>query len=63
MMTAITEYLWPIVCEIIKTVIGNKQNLIIEGCYIPFDWSNYFEMSYLQNIKYYCLVMSDIFLI
>ena len=30
----LTEYLWPIVVEIIKTNIENKQNIIIEGCYI-----------------------------
>lgn len=34
---ALTEYLWPIVREIIKTTLENQQNLIIEGCYIPFD--------------------------
>ncbi|MCI7698755.1 MAG: ATP-binding protein [Akkermansia sp.] len=33
----LTSYLWPIVREIIKTDIENKQNLIVEGCYIPFD--------------------------
>ena len=54
----LTEYLWPIVCEMIKTAIENKQNLIVEGCYIPFDWQNYFEEQYLKEIKYYCLVMS-----
>jgi hypothetical protein len=26
----LTEYLWPIVREIIKTAIENKQNLVIE---------------------------------
>ena len=52
-------YLWPIVCEMIKTAIENKQNLIVEGCYIPFDWAKDFETEYLDNIKYYCLVMSD----
>ena len=31
-------YLWPILREIIKTAIENRQNLIVEGCYIPFDW-------------------------
>ena len=31
----LTEYLWPIVRELIKTVIENSQNLIVEGCYIP----------------------------
>ena len=55
----LTEYLWPIVCEMIKTAIENKQNLIIEGCYIPFDWQKDFNSEYLENIKYFCLVMSE----
>ncbi|MGN0684133.1 MAG: adenylate kinase [Oscillospiraceae bacterium] len=55
----LTEYLWPIVREIIKTAIENHQNLIIEGCYIPFDWAKDFTKEYLDNIKYYCLVMSE----
>jgi 2-phosphoglycerate kinase len=56
---ALAQYLWPIVCEMIKTAIENGQNLIVEGCYIPFDWSNDFEKEYLDYIKYYCLVMSE----
>ena len=55
----LTAYLWPIVREIIKTAIENKQNLIVEGCYVPFDWAEDFETEYLENIKYYCLVMSE----
>lgn len=55
----LTKYLWPIVCEMIKTAIENKQNLIVEGCYIPFDWKNDFEKEYLENIKFYCLIMSE----
>lgn len=55
----LTAYLWPIVREMIKTVIENKQNLIVEGCYIPFDWAKDFEKEYLVHIKYYCLVMSE----
>ena len=55
----LTAYLWPIVCEMIKTAIENEQNLIVEGCYIPFNWETYFEKNYLENIKYYCLIMSD----
>ncbi len=55
----LTEYLWPIVREMIKTAIENKQNLVIEGCYIPFDWAKDFEKDYLENIKYYCLIMSE----
>ena len=55
----LTEYLWPIVREMIKTAIENKQNLVVEGCYIPFDWAKDFEKDYLDNIKYYCLIMSE----
>ena len=55
----LTSYLWPIVCEMIKTAIENKQNLIIEGCYIPFDWAKDFTAEYLKKIKYYCLIMSE----
>ena len=54
----LTAYLWPIVCEIVKTAIENKQNLIVEGCYIPFDWQKDFDSKYLEHIKYFCLVMS-----
>ena len=52
-------YLWPIVREMIKTAIENKQNLIVEGCYIPFDWQKDFDSTYLENIKYFCIVMSE----
>lgn len=55
----LTAYLWPIVRETIKTAIENKQNLIVEGCYVPFDWAKDFSEEYLINIKYYCLVMSE----
>lgn len=56
---ALTAYLWPIVREIIKTAIENRQNLIVEGCYIPFDWEADFTPEYLEHIRYYCLVMSE----
>ena len=55
----LTKYLWPIVREIIKTAIENNQNLIVEGCYIPFDWQKDFDSEYLENIKYFCLIMSE----
>ena len=55
----LTEYLWPIVCEMIKTAIENKQNLIVEGGYIPFDWQKDLDSEILKNIKYYCLVMTE----
>ena len=55
----LTEYLWPIVREMVKTAIENNQNLIVEGCYIPFDWADDFDKEYLDKIKYYCLVFSE----
>lgn len=55
---ALTEYLWPIVREMIMTAIENRQNLIVEGCYIPFEWAKDFEKKYLKEIRFYCLVMS-----
>lgn len=55
----LTALLWPIVCEMIKTAIENRQNLIVEGCYIPFCWEKDFDSEYLENIRYICLVMSE----
>ena len=59
----LTEYLWPIVREIIKTAIENEQNLIVEGCYVPFDWRNSFDEQYLPSIRFICLAMSDEYII
>ena len=55
----LTPYLWNIVKEMIKTAIENNQNLIVEGCYIPYDWQKDFSKEYLDKIKYICLIMSD----
>lgn len=59
---ALTEYLWSIVKEMIKTAIENQQNLIVEGCYIPFDWQQSFDAAYLKEIRYVCLVMSEAYI-
>ena len=59
---ALTEYLWPIVREIVKTAIENRQNLIVEGCYVPFDWRSGFDASYLSSIRFICLAMTDAYL-
>ena len=56
---ALTQYLWPIVREMIKTAIENKQNLIVEGCYIPFDWRRDFDEQDLSSIRFICLAMSE----
>ena len=58
----LTAYLWPIVRETVKTAIENDQNLIVEGCYIPFNWADDFEDAYLEHIQYYCLVMSEAYI-
>lgn len=54
----LVSYLWPIVREMVKTAIENHQNLVIEGDYIPFDWKNDFSPMYLEQIQYYCLIMT-----
>ena len=56
---ALIDYLWPIVREIIKTAVENGQHLIVEGCYIPFDWRNDFDEQYLSSIRFICLAMTD----
>ena len=55
----LTDYLWEIIKEIVKTNIENNQNIIIEGCYIPFNWKADFEEKYLKQIKYTCLIMTE----
>lgn len=55
----LTEYLWPIVREMIKTAIENNQNLIVEGCYIPYDFKKDFSEEYLAYINNVCLIFSE----
>lgn len=59
----LTALLWPITCQIIKTALENNQNLIVEGCYVPFDYKTHFDMSELAQIKYLCLIFSKDYLI
>ena len=56
---SLTEYLWPIVREMVKTAIENHQHLIVEGCYVPFDWRKDFDEDYLASIHFICLAMTD----
>ena len=48
------RYLWPILREIIKTALKNQQNLIIEGAYIPSQWTKDFDSDQLkqENLNY-----------
>ena len=55
----LTALLWPIVREMIKTAIENRQDLTAEGCYIPFDWEKDFEEDYRAHIRYVCLAMTE----
>ena len=57
-----TTYIWPIVREMIKTAVENKQNLIVEGCYIPFDWRKDFDEEYLRDISFICLALTDAYI-
>ena len=59
---ALTALMWPIVREMIKTAIENEQNLVIEGCYLPFDWRKDFGEEYLPHIRFVCLVMTERYL-
>ena len=54
----LTAYLWPIVREMVKTAVENGQTLIVEGCYIPFDWKKGFAPACREHIRYVCLIMS-----
>lgn len=56
------KHLWPIVREMVKTAIENRQDLIVEGCYIPFDWKKDFTDEYLKEIHSCCLIMSKAYI-
>lgn len=55
----LTDYLWPVVREMIKTAIENEQDMIIEGCYVPSGWQQDFEEQYRSSIRFICLAFSD----
>jgi len=55
-------FLFPLAAEMIKTAIENDQSLIVEGCYIPSQWKDYFDASYLDKIRAVFLVMSEAYL-
>jgi len=55
-------FLWPYAAELIKTAIENKQNMIVEGCYIPPEWREQFDEEYLKDIKCFYITMSEDYL-
>jgi len=56
---ALTEPVWKITEEIIKTAVENGQNLIVEGCYVPLDWQKDFEERYRAKIGFLCLAFDE----
>lgn len=59
---SLRSYLWPIIREIIHTAIENKQNLIVEGCYIPFTYREDFSKQELEDIYFVCLLFSSTYI-
>jgi len=55
-------FLWPFAAEMIKTAVENKQNMILEGCYIPKEWKTSFLPEYQKEIHAVFLVMSEKYL-
>jgi len=55
----ISDKLWPILKGIIMTCIENKQNLIIEGCYLSPQKINELEKDYMKEIISLYLGFSD----
>ena len=57
-----TDYLWPVVREIVKTAIENGQNLIVEGCYVPADWEKDFSEFYRSQIRFVLLYFTEAYI-
>lgn len=53
------EVLWPVIREMIKTAVENEQNMIVEGCYLPYNWKDDFDEEYLEEIRCMFLIMSQ----
>lgn len=56
------DWMWPFVVGMIKTAIENKQNMIIEGCYIPVEWKKSFCKEERVHIKSLFVVMSEMYI-
>ena len=51
----LTEVLWPITREIIRTAIENEQHLIVEGCCIPATWAD--DLTDAKRSHIHCLFL------
>ena len=59
----LTDAVWPVIREIIKTAVENKQNLIVEGCYVPAGWKHDFAPEYIKEVNFICIVMTEQYII
>lgn len=55
----VTEHMWPVIREIIKTNIENDQNIIIEGCYLPCKGITEIEPAYSNMIIPFYIGLSE----
>ena len=55
----LTEYLWPVVRGIVMTAIENGQDLVVEGCYMPFGLRRDFGEAYLPHLRLVVLAFSE----
>lgn len=55
----VTQNVWPVIREIIKTNIENDQNIIIEGCYLPCEGILEFEPEYSKMIVAFYIGFSE----
>ena len=58
----LTELLWPIVREMVKTAIENGQSQTFEGCYIPHNWATDLTEAYRRHIRAVWLIMSEAYI-
>ena len=55
----ITEAVWPVAREMVRTCLENGQSLTVEGCYIPPDWGKDFSEAERKQMRCVCLAMDE----
>lgn len=61
-LSTITDAVWPVAREWIRTCLENGQQLAVEGCYIPPDWEQNFTQEQRREMRCICLAMSDAYI-
>lgn len=55
----ITEAVWPVAREMVRTCLENGESLTVEGCYIPPDWEKDFSEAELKQMRCVCLALDE----